>query len=87
MIQMTPKVAAASILRKRQQNEWILLRRVSWTVCSPMRARFQGKKGFEVLRISPRGLTQRNICLSVARKYDFFLSLLWNAIYDKKINI
>ena len=53
MIQMTLKVA--SILRKRQQNEWILLRKPSWTVCSPVRARFRGKKGFEVLRISPPG--------------------------------
>ena len=40
-------------------------RKESWTVYSPMRGRFLGKKGFEVLRISPRALTKQNICLSI----------------------
>ena len=36
-----------------------------------MREKFQGKKGFEVLRISPPGHTQKGICYSIAGKCDF----------------
>ena len=38
------------------------------SICSPMREKFRGKKGFEVLRISPRGLTQQSICYLIAGK-------------------
>ena len=56
------------------------VKKASWTVCSPMREKFRGKKGFEVLRISPRGLTQQGICYSFAGKlfsthYPWFLTL------------
>ena len=50
-----------------------MVRKASWTICSPMRARFRGKKGLEVLRISPRGLTKHIICYPIAGKCDFSL--------------
>ena len=69
MTQITPTVA--SILWKRRQIEWKVVRKATWTVCLAMRAKFRGKGGFEVLRISPRGLTQQIICYSIAGKCDF----------------
>ena len=69
MNQITPIVA--SILWKTPQIEWKMARKAIWTICSPKRAKFRGKKGFEVLSISLRGLTQRIICYPIAGKYDF----------------
>ena len=69
MNQITPIVA--SILWKTRQIEWKVARKAMCTVCSPKRAKFRGRKGFEVLSISPRGLTQRIVCYPIAGKYDF----------------
>ena len=69
MNQITPIVA--SILWKTRQIEWKVARKAIWTVCSPMRAKFRGKKGFEVLKISPSGLTPRHHLLPIAGKCDF----------------
>ena len=62
------------LMEKRQKSK------LDRTVCSPIREKFRGKKGFAVLRISPHGLTQQGICYSIAGKlfsthYSWFLTL------------
>ena len=49
-----------------------MARKASWTICSPMKAQFRGKKAFEIFRRSPRGPADLIICSSILGKMCLF---------------
>lgn len=70
---MTPTVAL--ILWKRRQEEWTVVKKASWTICLPMRAKFRGQKGFEVEILATRSHSRASV-IQLRENVIFLLSLL-----------